>query len=304
MKNLMTTTALVLATTLPVAAKDAAPKNLFTPYYDGSETKADMLASDLIGMRVYATEKEFETQSMAEAAGEWDDIGEVSDVVMSRDGKTESLLLDIGGFLGIGEKTVAVTFHELTFKSDSSVSGDFFIVLNAGKDMMESAQPFNFEQVGAWTSEKWHDAKAETAEVADKLQNSANASAEYLDEKVTRASDAMQGTAATLTAPSIEREGYKRIETSDMTSEMLTGAPVYDTNDNWIGEVSDLILDDQGQVTQAVLDVGGFLGIGEKSVATVLESLTIKRATDKSDLRVYVDATKEQLKEMPTYTDS
>lgn len=56
MKNLMTTTALVLATALPVAAQDSVSDNAFTPYYEGSEIKADMLASDLIGMRVYAAE--------------------------------------------------------------------------------------------------------------------------------------------------------------------------------------------------------------------------------------------------------
>jgi hypothetical protein len=35
-------------------------------------------------------------------------IGDVSDVVIGRDGRTVALVIGVGGFLGIGEKTVAV----------------------------------------------------------------------------------------------------------------------------------------------------------------------------------------------------
>ena len=38
---------------------------------------------------------------------------------------------------------------------------------------------------------------------------------------------------------------------------------VYDAHDNKIGDVSDVLLDKNGQVTAVILGVGGFLGIGE-----------------------------------------
>lgn len=71
-----------------------------------------------------------------------------------------------------------------------------------------------------------------------------------------------------------------------------------------IGEVSDVVISRNGKTDSILLDIGGFLGIGEKTVATTLESLTIIRAADNSKLRVYVDATKERLEEKPNDTDS
>jgi hypothetical protein len=99
----------------------------------------------------------------------------------------------------------------------------------------------------------------------------------------------------------IVRDGYSPAAPADLTAEMLTGAKVYDANDEWIGEVSQLNLSDSGQVTEAIVDVGGFLGIGEKPVAMKIADLDILRNADGSDLRVYVSATKDQMEAMPTY---
>ena len=68
-----------------------------------------------------------------------------------------------------------------------------------------------------------------------------------------------------------------------------------------IGEVSSLILDDNGKITEAVLDVGGFLGIGEHSVALGVDRLNIQRADETGELRVYVNATEDELESMPEY---
>lgn len=326
MKNLMTTTALVLATAMPVAAYDAKSDSVFMNYEEGSASSADLLASDLIGMRVYTSTADIETEPMAEIDSDWDDIGEVSDVIMSRDGKTKSILLDIGGFLGIGEKTVAVNFDELKFIADEDDAGSYFLAFSASQEMLEDAEPFDFDQIGAWTSAKWNEAKAtatqtagsvkqsvtETAkdvsqsaeETAADAKESALATAAYIEQSANEAADDVERTAKNLTAPEISRDGFERFDASELTTEMLVGAPLYDTNDEWIGEVSELIVNEKGELQQAVLDVGGFLGLGEKSVATNMDSLTITRARDGGELRVYVDATKEQLEEMPTYNGS
>lgn len=303
MKSLMTTTALAIAIALPVTAKDTVPNTVFKELDESTQPNASLLASDLIGMRVYATGNPPKTEVAAQAMRDWDDIGEVSDVIMSRDGRAEFILLDIGGFLGIGEKTVAVTFDDLTFKANADARDDVFLVVNASQEMMENATPFDFDRVSTWTSERWQDAKAATADAADSLQKSATASVDYIKKEARRAGEAIQRTSANLTAPTIERDGYVRVETNEMTVEMLTGAPVYDANDNRIGEVSELILDDEERVAEAVLDIGTLLGTDEKSFVTTIESLTINRALDGSDLRVYVDATREQLENMPTYSD-
>ena len=40
-------------------------------------------------------------------------IGEIMDVLVTKDGKINALIVGVGGFLGIGEKDVAVPFEEL-----------------------------------------------------------------------------------------------------------------------------------------------------------------------------------------------
>ncbi len=52
-------------------------------------------------------------------------------------------------------------------------------------------------------------------------------------------------------------------------------------------------------VDQIVVDVGGFLGMGEHGVAVTMEELHIMRSDDGSELRVYMDATQEELEAQP-----
>jgi sporulation protein YlmC with PRC-barrel domain len=56
-------------------------------------------ASDLIGRVVFTSDNQ--------------NVGEVKDVILNRDGRLDGMVLDIGGFLGIGEHRVAVPLHEL-----------------------------------------------------------------------------------------------------------------------------------------------------------------------------------------------
>lgn len=47
----------------------------------------------------------------------------------------------------------------------------------------------------------------------------------------------------------------------------LVGVNIYGPNDQKVGDVSDVLLDHQGNVKAVVIGVGGFLGMGEKEVA-------------------------------------
>jgi hypothetical protein len=40
-------------------------------------------------------------------------IGELKDVLIDKDGKVTALIIGVGGFLGLGEKNVAVNYGEL-----------------------------------------------------------------------------------------------------------------------------------------------------------------------------------------------
>src|SRR5690349_2209586 len=74
---------------------------------------------------------------------------------------------------------------------------------------------------------------------------------------------------------------------------------VYDTQDNKLGAVSDVLLDKNGQVSAVILGVGGVLGIGEKDVAVPFTALQLKEKNGNRYL--VVDANKDALKAAPGY---
>jgi len=71
-----------------------------------------VMASDLIGTRVVSANNE--------------SIGDINDVVLDRNGQVMAAVVGVGGFLGIGEKDVAVPFQSLEFASrqQASAMGD------------------------------------------------------------------------------------------------------------------------------------------------------------------------------------
>ena len=109
----------------------------------------------------------------------------------------------------------------------------------------------------------------------------------------------MHGT-QTATSP-FSHDGYARAENSALTANDLESASVYGPGDDKIGSISELVVTKEGKITHAVIDVGGFLGIGAHSVSMPFEQVTVLRETGGDDLRLYIDATKEQLEAMPRH---
>jgi sporulation protein YlmC with PRC-barrel domain len=61
-------------------------------------------ASKLVGVNVY------------NEAGE--KIGDINDVILDKSGKTSKVILGVGGFLGMGEYTIAVSFEKLKWVNE------------------------------------------------------------------------------------------------------------------------------------------------------------------------------------------
>ena len=95
-------------------------------------------------------------------------------------------------------------------------------------------------------------------------------------------------------------QGYVAAERKDLTTAMLTGAPVYGPKDEKVGEIGSLLLNADGTIERAVIDVGGFLGMGEKQVAVTFDELTILRKDGGDDVKVYIDSTQTALEAQPT----
>lgn len=75
-------------------------------------------------------------------------IGEVMDVLMSPDGKATALIIGVGGFLGAGEKDVAVPFGVVkhTMKNQK-----VYLTMDTTKDALKAAPGFKYDrQKTAW----------------------------------------------------------------------------------------------------------------------------------------------------------
>jgi sporulation protein YlmC with PRC-barrel domain len=73
-------------------------------------------------------------------------IGEISDVLMNKDGKVEAFIVSVGGFLGIGNKDVAVPFSAV---HATEKNGTWYLTMNATKDSLKQARGYTYDKAKA-----------------------------------------------------------------------------------------------------------------------------------------------------------
>jgi sporulation protein YlmC with PRC-barrel domain len=83
-------------------------------------------------------------------------------------------------------------------------------------------------------------------------------------------------------------------------SSKLVGLTVYNQANEKVGDINDLILGPDGKIANAVIGVGGFLGMGEKLVAVAFNDLQLNRDAD-GTMRVTINSTKEALESAPDF---
>ena len=79
-------------------------------------------------------------------------IGEIDDVLVDREGRITALVIGVGGFLGVGEKDVAVPFSAVkgTKKNDK-----WWLTLNETKDSLKNAKGFKYnKETTSWSVDK------------------------------------------------------------------------------------------------------------------------------------------------------
>ena len=97
-------------------------------------------------------------------------IGELMDGLVDREGKATALIVGVGGFLGMGEKDVAVPFNavQVTNKNNNK----WYLVMNATKDGLKNAKGFKYDRNAmTWIPEE---APATTGSPASPAPRSSN----------------------------------------------------------------------------------------------------------------------------------
>jgi PRC-barrel domain len=89
---------------------------------------------------------------------------------------------------------------------------------------------------------------------------------------------------------------------NDHEVEGILGKQVRSAADENMGRIVDVIVDRSGQVRAAVIDFGGFLGVGSRKIAVDWSALTFPPPGDKAG-RVALDLTRDQVKAAPEYQE-
>ncbi len=272
------------------------------------------LASNLIGETVYnGTGDDAET------------IGKVNDLVMSDSGQIESIIVGVGGFLGIGEKNVALSYNEVDW---AERDGDRWIVVATTADALKELPTFDRRaydvapaagttpegtapatgNAPAATGGAMAPADGTTTAPADGATPAPATDAAPADGAATDTAPAADTTTAAPAADTdaadtdaaVDRTTLTAIPAEELTSENLEGTTVYGADDANVGDIGDIVMTADGKVDAVIIDVGGFLGIGEKPVAVGFDDLEFMQDED-NNRYLYTNFTKEQLEAQPEY---
>jgi sporulation protein YlmC with PRC-barrel domain len=194
-----------------------------------------------------------------------DTIGEIESVYINADGKVDSVILGVGGFLGMGERLVRVPWKDLQISDNGEK-----VVANMTKDQLKGMPPYNYR-----------DAKAKGQVFTD---TGVYAPAAARDPKAT----------ATATESTGDFNAH-----GALSGNALIGAKVYNTSKETVGSVEDVYIDSKGAVDAVIVSVGGFLGVGTRNVAVKWSD--IKYGRDGKSLLLTTGWTKDILKTMPDY---
>jgi sporulation protein YlmC with PRC-barrel domain len=95
---------------------------------------------------------------------------------------------------------------------------------------------------------------------------------------------------------------FVTVKPADVMSSKIVGANIYNNQNDSVGEIEDLVIDNGKTITGVVVSVGGFLGLGESYV--VLDPSTIVLNQKDGKWKAFVDTSKDNLKNAPKFTYS
>jgi sporulation protein YlmC with PRC-barrel domain len=199
-----------------------------------------------------------------------DKIGSIDSVMLGREGKVQAVIVNVGGFLGLGERNVAINWADIRVSQDGKK-----VTTALTRDQLKALPEYHYAD----------DTRRGTAFDATDARGRRNAG------------DTAAARPADKNAPVVDASpmlAYK--------SQSIVGAKVVNVHGDTVGEVKELLILANGMVRGALMSVGGFLGIGERDVAVEWSDLTIAR--DGKDIRVMVKLNNDQLKALPEYAEN
>jgi sporulation protein YlmC with PRC-barrel domain len=220
-----------------------------------------------------------------------ENLGHLTDLVLDRElDEVVFAVLTSGGFLGVGDKLIAVPPKALAFFGD----GGDHLVIHLSKERLAQGPGFDRQSWPAMTDQKFaedvHQYYGEHAYVPPSRHGIAIREPAGAPSRETPPENRPQPRSAT----DLRRDDPNLNRVSD-----LLGTPVRNPKDQPLGEIKDVVVDLQaGRVVYLVLGTGGFLGLGEKYFAL---PPTVLAPSDKEAKVLILNVDKERLARAPGF---
>lgn len=239
-------------------------------------------------------------------------VGQVSDLVLDEDGQVVAVIISVGGLLGIGERDVAIEWDQIERRVDGD---DVALSVDFPEDRLDNAPDYDSDRpdrsdrsdrstgmIG--TDRDRHDRGQRVGQRSDHHagqrgehdQREQYAQQRDQSDQFATERDNQRGTTGRMGQEYVENKPARGFH-----SDNLVGKEVKSRHDNEsVGEISNLVIDNDGQVVAAVISVGGLLGIGARDVAISWDQ--IERRVEGDDVTLWVNLTEESLKDAPKYS--
>ena len=174
MRTTLTAVAALMIAVSPLAAQ--------TPNFIPEQNQSEVLGTDFVGTQVVSKDNQ--------------PLGKIANLVFDQSGHIELAVIGVGGFLGIGEKEVAVPFDAL--KSDV-VNNKHVFSVDLTKDQLKAAPVFKTlndqarqEMIAKWRSkaeQSWADLKAKAGKTYEETKDRVNEAREKVEHKMEKAEE-------------------------------------------------------------------------------------------------------------------
>ncbi len=174
MKTTLTAVAALMIAVSPLAAQ--------TPNFIPEQNQSEVLGTDFVGTQVVSKDKQ--------------PLGKIANLVFDQSGHIELAVIGVGGFLGIGEKEVAVPFDSL--KSEE-VNNKHVFTVDLTKEQLKAAPAFKtlndqarHELIAKWRAkaeQSWADLKSKAGKTYEETKERVNEAKEKVEQKMEKAEE-------------------------------------------------------------------------------------------------------------------
>lgn len=211
-----------------------------------------------------------------------DSIGTIESVIIDNNGQVAAVVVGVGGFLGIGDREVAIDWNQLSVEDGGDV-----VRANLTKNELKAMPAYDYKDSSA---------KSSSFVDMDYLKTRAKGFGKDAEAFAKDTKKMASDTAKKVT-------GAMKVDwvtAHELRASKLIGAEVVNKQGDTIGEVEDLVVN-SGKAT-LVLSTDAVFGFGGDRVSLDLDNTAVYRQRDDvDDLRVEVAMSEAQIKALPKY---